>query len=336
MIAARRAPAVHPTWLFLAGATAIYAGGTSILRHLGELAEPRWAAISVAFDLTFTLTFFAWLFPVRKGVWPAKALLPVFLLALALARRVVPAEGDDFFGALQWFVAPLEVALFAWIGVRAWGAMRRPRPAAAGSDRLVRLREAARGVFWSRAVADALAFELAVLAYAFGPSRRAEVPATASAFSYNRRIPYGPVVAALGLVIVAETVPVHLLISRWRPDVAWLLTALGLYTLVYLLADWRAAYARPILLLEDELLLRIGLRWTVRISLRLVTGIERRAPRGSDKPLRAALFGGANLWLSLSEPVVAEGPYGRRRGVSSVALAVDEPERLVAEIRASG
>jgi len=334
--AARSQPwPAQPLGWFFATAALVYAGGAAIVRALPGFDHPQVIAASVAFDLTFTVTFLAWLFPVRRRAWPASRLLVVFLVTVAIARRIVPAAGDGFFAAMRWLAAPAELTLLGWIGWRAVGALRaRHDRTGAEGDLLERIRAAARAVLPSRTIADVLAFELAVLAYALGPRRPPHAPSGSAAFFYHRRVPYGPVVAALAMVVLAETVPVHLLVSRWQPSVAWAVSLFGLYTLFYLVADWRAAARRPVLVGDSELRVRTGLRWTVRVPISAIAAIERRPSAAFGRPLRAVLLGGANLWLNLREPAVAEGPYGRTRRVTSIALGIDEPDRLEALLAA--
>ena len=326
-------------WIFFVTALAIYAGGAFLMRGLGRYPHPDHVAGAIAFDLTVTVTFLAWLFPVRARRWPAVALIPIFLVSIALATRVLPEENRHWLTALRWIAVPLEVGLLSWIALRARRAVRAARAASATDlDTWERIRNAARSALWNRTVADILAFEISVVVYAFGPRRPFNTPAGATPFFSTRRTPYGPVVVAFSLIILAETVPLHFLIARWSAPLAWALTAMGLYTLVYLLADYRAVHSRPTLLDDDFLTVRTGLRWTIRIPLSAIESIERRPPspadeRASGKALRAYVIGGANLWIRLRQPVEAEGVYGRRRSTRSIATAVDEPERLQAALQ---
>jgi hypothetical protein len=63
-----------------------------------------------------------------------------------------------------------------------------------------------------------------------------------------------PLTGALCGVIAIETAALHLLLVSRHPWVAWSLTALSLWTAVWLLRDYRAIGARPLVLEPDALL----------------------------------------------------------------------------------
>jgi hypothetical protein len=151
-------------------------------------------------------------------------------------------------------------------------------------------------------------------------------------FSHHRRIGYGAVAAGLMIVVAVEVVPVHLLLALWSPAAAWVLTALSLYTVLWLLGDYRAVVLRPSLLLStpdgDVLEIRLGVRWNLRLPLTAVRAVRRVGatppPAATPGYLRAVAIGQPRYLLELVEPVTARGPYGWRREVSLLGLTVDD------------
>ena len=114
-------------------------------------------------------------------------------------------------------------------------------------------------------VAGVLATELALVAYAIGGWVRRPAPDhTARSFTCLRA--WTPLLAGLLVLLGVEIVGVHLLVSLASPTIAWVLTALSLYGVLWLVGDAQAARHRPILV--DRLLVRVGLRWTVEIPVR--------------------------------------------------------------------
>ena len=90
------------------------------------------------------------------------------------------------------------------------------------------------------------------------------------------------------------------------------------------------ASTRPIRVTRDRLELRFGLRWTASVPLDAVRSVgapDDAARRGRDR-LKAVLLGRPDRRIELSRPVEAVGLYGIVRGVTTIDLQLDDPERL--------
>ena len=227
---------------------------------------------------------------------------------------------------LEVLVVPPEIGLVTWISVRTWRAVRR---GGGDGDTLERLRSVAGEVLPVRRVAEVVAFEMAVLYYALFSWRRRIEPPGPGTFAYHRKSGYGAIVFAILVMMMAEAIPVHILVLRWSSVAAWILTILTVYGMVWFIADWRATRLRPILLDSGELKLRVGLRWTVTVPRDQIVAVHRKKPSGSEPYVRASLPGTTPLWIELAEPVTAKGPYGIRKRARWISLSVDEPERFL-------
>ena len=127
------------------------------------------------------------------------------------------------------------------------------------------LRESAQSVLGPVAGA-VVAYESAVLYYAvIGWFRSSEQHA--KSFSVYRNVAYVALMIAVMIVLVVETAAVHLLVRLWSPMVAWILTSISAYTLVWLIGDVHAVGLRPVQVSGRMLYLRIGLRWTMSIPV---------------------------------------------------------------------
>ena len=128
---------------------------------------------------------------------------------------------------------------------------------------------------------------------------------------------------------VLETLVVHVLLLHWSPRIAWTVFALDLYGAVWMVAAARALILRPVLVGPRMVLLRMGLSWTVSIDRDLIADARMftgpRPKRRSIDPLLIASLGGPSVLLRFHEPVVATSMWGRRKTVTSIALAVDNP-----------
>ncbi|HKV12818.1 MAG TPA: hypothetical protein VJ725_32035, partial [Thermoanaerobaculia bacterium] len=300
-----RAKAPLATFAFLT--TCIYAVAVSVSR-MSALEHPDVVKLGLMFDLLVTVPLAFYLLAVRRGGVPAITLTAVLSASFAGAALVFPGERALLGRLFEIVSIPAEIGLVAWIGIRTRRALRN---AAGEDDLLERLRAVAREVFPIRRAADAISFEMTVLFYAlFAWRRRPHAPADREAFAYHEKSGYGAIVFALSIVVLAETIPIHILVTRWSPMVAWVLTVLSLYSLFWFLADWRATRLRPHLLDEEALQIRTGLRWSVRIPRERIAGLHTKLPKGAGPTLRGALPGGNPLWIELTEPIIAQGPYG--------------------------
>jgi hypothetical protein len=228
------------------------------------------------------------------------------------------------------------VATIVWRVVRAIRKSRSAGPEERAQDAYFRIRAAARTTLPFRRVADAIGYEIAVTAYAlFGADRKVTLPGRA--FSYHRKNGYGAIVSGLMIVMLAETAGVHILLLRFHhPRIALLLTVLSLYGALWFLGDYQAARRRPIRIEVEHLAIRTGLRWNLDVPLEAIAKIERTDPlrpfQKGPGAIRATLFGAPLFVLHLAEPLVADGPYGRRAQVERVGFTVDEDAEFLAAL----
>lgn len=310
----RRAHLYFAAFAFLA--TGIYAAEVAIVRM--RWPWPDLIAIGVMLDLIVMVPAVYWFLAVRRGGWPKPSVVPVVLLGVLAAALLLPRDR----GMLMVLAIPYEIGLITWIALRTRQALRR-NPG--DEDTLERFREVAREVLPARRAADAVAFEIAVLYYALLSWRR-RPEESAGGFTYHRKSGYGAVVFAVLIMVLAEAIPVHILVMRWSVVAAWALTILTLYAMVFFVADWRAARLHPILLDGEALRIRVGLRWRITVARERIAAVHKKRPPGSEPHIRVALPATAPLWIELTEPVTAKGPYGIERRARWISLTVDDPE----------
>ncbi|HMB92866.1 MAG TPA: hypothetical protein VKP65_18595, partial [Rhodothermales bacterium] len=156
--------------------------------------------------------------------------------------------------------------------------------------------------------------------------------------TYHRRSGYGPVVTAILVAMGIELIALHLLLHLWSPAAAWIMTTLSVYGIVWIVGDLQAVRHRPIRIEEDALLVRIGLRWTVRVPF---SQIEAVYPAGKKLPARttpgyleAILLGKPTYLVVCKEPVVAQGLYGIQKRVTTIGFALDDTPAFEATLKA--
>jgi hypothetical protein len=330
--AARKEPSVvrrisHlPVLAFALLAAWVYVTALTLERIRPALQHPGLVSSGLMVDLLIGVPLAYYLLAVRRAGWPARTLIPVVLLSLTGAALVLPDQREMLKRFSEAVSIPAEIGLVGWITVRTVRSFRKAG-AGAGDDVLEKLRIAAREILPLRRAAEAIASEMAIFYYALFAwpllRRPSRAPLAARVFTYHRTSGYGAIVFALLIITIGEGLPVHILVTRWSAKAAWVLTVLTAYSVLWILADYRATRLRPILLDADTLHLRTGLRWTVHIPRAHIAAIHKKAPK-SEPSVRTALPTATPMWIELSEPVTAQGPYGIEKKVRWISVAVDE------------
>lgn len=289
-------------------------------------------AWAVTFDLTITIPLLYYLVVVRTGSARPVTIAPVFAAAATIAAVAIPRGYQQTLHDLRFIVAPLEVVTIILL-VRRIAAMRNRE---AASDPLTRIDSAARHIFGDTPVAGFVASEVAVIWYAiFGWTRKPDVPAGARSFTVHEKPGWSTVAACIAVLIVAESIGVHLLIQHWSTRGAWLMTALDFYGFLWILGDLNALRLRPSVIVDDVLHVRYGLRWSIDVKSADVAAIS---PAGNESNwkrkdvLRVAMIDDPRHLITLREPLVARGLAGLRRTVNAIAVSPDQDEVLTAWI----
>jgi hypothetical protein len=313
-------------WVFLGSAIVVYSAVFFISRSALAAARPGVIGLAALADLTITVPVLFYFLVVRRGYSSWMALVPVTFAGARAAGFLLSSGEQANLPALRWLGIPLELWIVAQL-------VRRFRRIERGGDVLARIRSAVSTLIPYRRLGEIVADEIAVFYYAFCSWRaRPDTKPGWQAFQYSEASGWGMSSTLLAIAIVCEGVPVHLLLQQWSATAAWIMTALDLYALIWLIAIGRAARLRPILVGPETIHLRIGLMWEVKVPRDRIVTCRRAgvpAPRRKEAGyLSMVVLNEAQWVLELNEPVVAEGLYGRRRTVTRIGVAVDEPARF--------
>ena len=292
--------------------------------------ESHVVAAALALDFTVVAPGLVFMQFVRTKRAPWIVIVPTFAAGYALAAATMPESYQSVLGVIRILAVPAELAVVVYLIVLTRKALK--SAAAATGDAVTRFRTNARRVIGSRIPADIITTEAMLLYYAFRVGRPGLPPM--HRFTMHREAAYSFVLIGLGMVLIVETIALHLLVRTWSTAAAFVLTGLSVYGLIWLVGDYRAIVARPTLLSRDELSVRLGLRWQVDIPLACISGVEilKGAPARDGDMLQIALLGEPNLRVKLTRPIEATGMYGLRRRVRELRLRVDGAKELRAAL----
>jgi hypothetical protein len=291
--------------------------------------------LAIVGDLLITAPLLYFLARRSEGV-SYRVILRWMATGIFFAGMIINAQNSSVLKFVQTWIYPLvEVLVIALICVKFYNAGKKSREMeTVGADFLSYSRSMVSLVAGSEKLGDMLGTEIAVFYYTLLGKPATDHAGCYSSFRKNGIMLILGVFLALMLV---ETAAMHLLFSLWNSTAAWVMTGLSLYTCLQLFAHMRALKARPILVLENGIMIRHGLAGDAFIDLNNLENIEivRNDKKGNGS-VKIALFGvleSSNIRLDLMRPVTVTRFFGLKTKASVVYLYVDDPERLIASAK---
>jgi len=320
MLVARR----HPQTTFLALALLVNIAAGAAVRMASDPARMRQVAVAASFDMTITVAAVYYWLVVRPGVRGRMSLVFVALVGLLRASFAFPSliPGREF------ILAGLECAVIGAVIL----ALRNAR----GADPVERIYGAVAGLVPAGIVSRALAGELSALYYAFAWRARVNAPSDARVFTLYRNSGVRDLFLLVGFASLIEIPAVHLVASHWSRLAAWILTGLGIYGAVWVLAIGRSFRLRPAYLAGDEIVIRLGLLLSLRFPKNSICAVgHRRDSTGAHDVCMCPKFAEPNVFIEFMTPVTVERLFGLRRQVQALGLCADDAEALLRNLSAA-
>ena len=296
---------------------------------------PDALALGVTYDLALTSPLL-YLFLIRNKPIPKTTAVPFFLGGLVLASFLLPENFHFHLDLLKTFLLPVvELSLFVVLLIKTRQTIREFRHSPNQQDFLSSLRYSAiktSGMEWA---GNIVASEIAMLYYSLFCWRKLP-KASDSSFSYHRQSGTPALYGALVLLLIVETLAVHIILHLWSPLTAWILTLSSIYTIIFIVGHLKACMYRPIVLLEDRLIIRCGITADAEIPFSSIASVSAtnnslNEKEGFQLPMLKGIEP-TNMEIKLHEPVVLSGMYGMRKSVQTLLLFVDQNEKFLTTI----
>lgn len=308
----------------------IFLGGTFTL-HTVPLTIKNKVANGLLADFVITFPALYYFIIVRPLKVSARRMLLVVSLCCGFAYLVLPQHQREYILQIRKLTAIAEL-LFIIYAVSKINTLRRAYKAhqLLLTDPVYNLRAAMSEVMGESAAVKIIASELAVLRYGLLFWRK-ETPAIKanSSFSTHKEFGYVAIWCILLTAVMVETVAFHFLLMKWSHIAANIFTSLSVYGIIFFIADLSAVIKRKVLINDEQIILRTGLRWRACTGLSNISAIEKIS---NDSPSTAPFFKGGisknsgNLLIIFKEPVKVDKLYGASKEVSSILMHIDNFE----------
>jgi len=146
-------------------------------------------------------------------------------------------------------------------------------------------------------------------------------------FTFHERSGWGSILACILVLLVAESIGLHLFLWHRSVIAALVVTVSDIYVIVWLILDYRAMRLRPTTIDDRALHFRFGLRWFVTIDRDNIAAVEPVRGESDWKRkdvLKLAIMDEPTLIVRLHQPVVAMGPAGIKKRIVAVAVLPDD------------
>jgi hypothetical protein len=316
----------YPLLLLGGGGLAIVAA--VMVRTQAFAAHPDVLAWAFTCDLTISLPLLWWLFAVRTGRAGAVTLIPLFVIGVGVAARIMPAAQHSFVDQLRYLAAPLDLVTIALVARR----VARIRRIGGDGDPVERIERACAEIFGNGRAARMVAYEISITWYAFSGWRK-RAPA---GFTVHQRGGWSTVIGVFIFLIGVESVGAHLVVQMWSVKAAWIVTTLDLYGVLWLLGDYQALRLRPTRIEGETLVLSYGLRWRASIPLSEIAAIEplhHEAEWKRKGVLKVAMLDEPRLLIRFATPQTVHGLAGITRAIDAIAILADDDAGFAEALR---
>ncbi|HFU7056312.1 TPA: hypothetical protein ACGN81_003329 [Bacillus cereus] len=304
-------------------------------------AAPKEVVLGSLLDCMFVIPIITYFFIIRKR-YSLTYIFPVVIAGYIFARFIIPKDYLQAFSYVSYIVIAGEIAfvclelfLLYKIVKMLPNIIKRYKEYKSEYSSFSYAIDAAFDATMKRSKLVAVILtECKVIYYAFF-SWRVKVPEGESMYSYHKKT------GAIGVYIMIihatliESIGFHYLLHQWNPVVARVLLILNVYAMFYFLAEIQAMRKNPIIVMEEKVIIQIGLGKKIVIPFTQIDKIKfyKGEPLKKEKEVLDAtvlefIKEPPTFEITLKEPVKAQLLYGFSKTVSRVHLNVDEERRF--------
>ncbi|MCC3355379.1 hypothetical protein [Bacillus sp. REN16] len=302
------------------------------------------------FDLTIVLPLFFYLFVVRNRL-SLITLLPVVIGGFWFAYFIVPHHDLVIFDYVKYGIFGLE-GLFIIVELFLAALLLRKIPTLSRNYKNQKeieyfyppaMRTALTQTFGKKKLIDILVYDFSIFYYGFFSwKKKWESKNHIRSFTIHINSGYFGLFIMLVHAMVIEVIGVHFLIAHfWSPTAAWIFTALDLYALLWIIADYHAVRLSPIVIKDGKFFAQVGIRREIVVNLKTIKSIQPtitgKKERAQEKHSFAITL--PNLFeedpqfeIKLSEPALANLPFGLKREMTKLYVTVDDKEGFLQEL----
>jgi hypothetical protein len=145
-------------------------------------------------------------------------------------------------------------------------------------------------------------------------------------------------VAMFSIVLFAclvELTGLHLLINHYSKTAAVIVSAITIYGIIVIVGDLAAIIKSPVLIMQDKLILRTGIRWMAvinRDNIASVVKIRNGFEADKDVFQGGVIKSSVNILFTFAKPVSIERLYQKTLMAKQIIMTVDQADELIEQL----
>ncbi|RFU63476.1 hypothetical protein [Peribacillus glennii] len=325
---------------------------SNIILHQQAALEPlpKWAVFGSLLDFIISIPLLVYFLVLRKK-YSAKWILPVIAGGFFLAGFIIPDRQLVQFEFVTWVIYGV-VALFILLEIYLLSAVVKKVPQLISTWKKVRsqepffmlaLQKTGREVFEGKNVLDFIAFDISLYHYGLFSWRSAgREKVDGEYFTYHKNTGYLAFVIMIIHALVLESVGFHFWIHGMNPMASWIMLALNVYGILYILADYQTVKLCPLRIKDGNMTMQIGISRHLELPLELISDIREFEERTISKEEQKKIFSVSlaefipehpQYEILLKEPVMAGSAYGIKRIIEKIHIRVDDPQAFYRAVK---
>ncbi len=290
---------------------------------------PNELSVGITLDLLLTMPVVYFLI-IRKKEIPKITIVSLFVIGIVVASLIIPQQHQSLLSQIKTFILPVaELGLFCFFVFKARKIRQEFKKQQSSHLGFYNAMQQATSSVLPNKIGELLATEISVIYYGFLAWKNRALKE--NEFSYHKNSTSVSILIGFILIILIETIAVHALVKKWNIIVAWVLTALSIYTCLQLFSLMRSLSKIPIEVdvIDKVVTLKYGFFGEAVIPFENIKGIEvTEKDLPTDKSIvpfsPLGTLDTHNIVLYLKEKAVFKSFYGIQKIYISIAFFVDE------------
>jgi len=164
--------------------------------------------------------------------------------------------------------------------------------------------------------------------------KKVKQPSNALRFTIYKESGYPALFGVILFASIVEIVAMHFMLIHYSKVAALVVSIISVYGTIFIVSDLSAVLKRPVLILENQILLRTGFRWRALVNKNNIASIVKikEGFEPADTCFRGGILkGNTNILFTFKHPVSVERIYRKPLSVNTIMMSIDQADEFIAK-----